>query len=258
MPGAAAGAGGGAATVGYDPKTRLTPLTVNLAEFAAKIGEENREIAEYGWFFQWDEKVRQQHNVPMGPANPQALNRYAYCLNNPLRYVDPTGHWGIEVYKRELSAEDAQRLIKALDTLSDLAFDAATLQAVVGIVAQAAPNTTVLSPASLALITGVSMEAATAIFAVLPFIAAIGAINGAATMQDLQSLRNTLADLHADDTGATITWESVMAMDRITVATQKGTISRVQLRFGPYGSFAAQAFCLWSEADWYSQGGSIW
>ena len=24
--------------------------------------------------------------------NPQSLNRYAYCLNNPLRYVDPTGH----------------------------------------------------------------------------------------------------------------------------------------------------------------------
>jgi RHS repeat-associated protein len=25
--------------------------------------------------------------------NPQALNRYSYGLNNPLRYVDPTGHW---------------------------------------------------------------------------------------------------------------------------------------------------------------------
>jgi len=24
--------------------------------------------------------------------NPQSLNRYSYCLNNPLRYVDPTGH----------------------------------------------------------------------------------------------------------------------------------------------------------------------
>ena len=26
------------------------------------------------------------------PANPQTLNRYSYCLNNPLKYVDPTGH----------------------------------------------------------------------------------------------------------------------------------------------------------------------
>jgi len=37
------------------------------------------------------------------PGNPQALNRYAYTRNNPLRYTDPTGHftedelrqWGI-------------------------------------------------------------------------------------------------------------------------------------------------------------------
>ncbi len=92
VPGAADGAGGGAATLGYDPKTRLTPLTTNLGEFAAQVNEENREIAQYGWFFQWDGKVREQHNVPMGPVNPQALNRYAYCLNNPLRYVDPSGH----------------------------------------------------------------------------------------------------------------------------------------------------------------------
>jgi RHS repeat-associated protein len=28
------------------------------------------------------------------PANPQSLNRYSYCYNNPLRYVDPTGHEG--------------------------------------------------------------------------------------------------------------------------------------------------------------------
>jgi hypothetical protein len=24
--------------------------------------------------------------------NPQYLNRYSYCLNNPLKYIDPTGH----------------------------------------------------------------------------------------------------------------------------------------------------------------------
>lgn len=27
-----------------------------------------------------------------GPDNPQNLNRYAYALNNPVKYTDPTGH----------------------------------------------------------------------------------------------------------------------------------------------------------------------
>jgi len=27
------------------------------------------------------------------PGNPQALNRYAYVYNNPLRYTDPSGRW---------------------------------------------------------------------------------------------------------------------------------------------------------------------
>ena len=26
------------------------------------------------------------------PANPQCFNRYTYCLNNPLKYIDPSGH----------------------------------------------------------------------------------------------------------------------------------------------------------------------
>ncbi|MBM3131636.1 MAG: RHS repeat-associated core domain-containing protein [Chloroflexi bacterium] len=30
------------------------------------------------------------------PANPRSLNRYSYCLNNPLKYFDPTGHqWSV-------------------------------------------------------------------------------------------------------------------------------------------------------------------
>ena len=38
------------------------------------------------------------------PENPQNFNRYAYCLNNPLRYVDPEGEWfltgGLDFGKR--------------------------------------------------------------------------------------------------------------------------------------------------------------
>ncbi|AKB28466.1 hypothetical protein MSSIT_1747 [Methanosarcina siciliae T4/M] len=27
------------------------------------------------------------------PYNPQALNRYSYALNNPVKYTDPSGHY---------------------------------------------------------------------------------------------------------------------------------------------------------------------
>jgi RHS repeat-associated protein len=32
------------------------------------------------------------------PSNPQSLNRYSYCLNNPLKYIDPSGHYVAWVY----------------------------------------------------------------------------------------------------------------------------------------------------------------
>jgi len=101
--------------LGYDPKTRLTPLTVNLGEFAEQINAENREILQFGWFFQWNVRTRREHNVPSGPVNPQALNRYAYVLNNPLRYIDPTGHYLINNIDVDLTAEQVQALLSDID-----------------------------------------------------------------------------------------------------------------------------------------------
>ena len=94
MPGTASSAGDGLATIGYSDRMRLTPLTVGFHEpqFLQVLNAENGELLQFGQPAQWSSRTRQRHNAPMGPANSQALNRYAYCLNNPLRYVDPSGH----------------------------------------------------------------------------------------------------------------------------------------------------------------------
>jgi hypothetical protein len=68
----------------------VKPLTVGFHEtqFLSKLNQEN----QLGFWFQLSNKQRQQAGSPWGPANPQALNRYSYVLNNPLRYTDPSGH----------------------------------------------------------------------------------------------------------------------------------------------------------------------
>jgi len=59
----------------------LKPLTVSFSEpgFITGLANENRG---------GDEKLN-----TMGPQNPQSLNRYSYVLNNPVRNMDPSGHW---------------------------------------------------------------------------------------------------------------------------------------------------------------------
>lgn len=71
MPGSASGSLDGIA---------LKPLTVDFHEPAllARLNDENRGA---------DAKLYRG-----GQLNPQALNRYAYVQNNPVKYTDPSGH----------------------------------------------------------------------------------------------------------------------------------------------------------------------
>ncbi len=98
VPGRASGQGGMAATLGQDGGAALRPLTVDFHEpgFAATLAREDAFTQAKGFRFQLSDQDRQQGagaQWQWGPANPQALNRYAYVLDNPLRYTDPSGHF---------------------------------------------------------------------------------------------------------------------------------------------------------------------
>jgi hypothetical protein len=65
----------------------LKPLTVAFHElgFVGKLNSEN----QFGPWFTLSDREQQQLGNPMGPANPQALNRYSYMQNNPMRSYRP-------------------------------------------------------------------------------------------------------------------------------------------------------------------------
>jgi len=99
VPGMASGQGGAAATLGQDSGAALRPLTTDFHEpgFAAGLAREDAFTQAKGFRFQLRDQDRQQGagaQWQWGPQNPQALNRYAYVLDNPLRYTDPIGHCG--------------------------------------------------------------------------------------------------------------------------------------------------------------------
>ena len=72
----------------------LQPLTVAFTETALLLpaNAETAKAQQNGFRFDGDRRDRLRIPTSMALPEPQALNRYAYALNNPLSYVDPTGH----------------------------------------------------------------------------------------------------------------------------------------------------------------------
>jgi len=93
-------AAGGFGAIGPDNSASMRGLTVDYHEsgFAAAASGENAMTLQQGFYFQLSNNDKQQAASPGGPMNLQALNRYSYVLNNPLRYTDPTGHYKATFY----------------------------------------------------------------------------------------------------------------------------------------------------------------
>ncbi len=48
------------------------------------------------WFMPEVGRFLSPDTIVPDPKDPQSLNRYAYTMNNPIRYSDPTGHYAFE------------------------------------------------------------------------------------------------------------------------------------------------------------------
>ena len=64
-------------------------------KFTGKEFDENVGLYYYGARY-YDPQLGRfitSDSIIQSPHDPQSLNRYAYCRNNPVKYVDPTGHF---------------------------------------------------------------------------------------------------------------------------------------------------------------------
>jgi hypothetical protein len=78
-------------TIGQEQSSLLT-VDFHEGGLLSGLNGDNALTLQKGFWFQLSGQDRQRAREPWGPANPQALNRYAYVLDNPVRYTDPSGH----------------------------------------------------------------------------------------------------------------------------------------------------------------------
>lgn len=101
----------------FGEEKSITGTIENNEKFVGKEKDKETGLYYFGARYMKAEIGRFTSPDPVGPVdagtsktnyslltNPQKLNRYAYSLNNPYRYVDPNGKWPEEVHNSIIKA----------------------------------------------------------------------------------------------------------------------------------------------------------
>jgi RHS repeat-associated protein len=165
-------------------------------------------------------------------ANPQSLNRYSYCLNNPLKYTDPTGHWPHIHWKSVLKV--AAIVVAAVVVTAAVIIAAPVVLTAIASTATAVGATTVAATATTAAVALAPVAATVAAVPVLGTVATAVAgvgleITGLGGTQAIKNAQSTL-----NPPGALGTWSQI--------SFQEGdTFQRVGSELGKYGAPVGQS-----------------
>ncbi|MFC1699881.1 toxin TcdB middle/N-terminal domain-containing protein [Candidatus Omnitrophota bacterium] len=74
----------------------------NNYRFTGQLFDSTSNLYYYGARYYDPEigRFTQPDTIVQAPYDPQSFNRYAYCRNNPINYVDPTGHGIWDTFKK--------------------------------------------------------------------------------------------------------------------------------------------------------------
>lgn len=181
-------------------------------------------------------------------ANPQSLNRFAYTLNNPMRYTDPTGHTAVCPYGPEdcaaledsnsdnsnnnsnnntnnnnnnddecpdwnacvtdVNASTMQSYWDSNNVFLNIMGITGIVEAAGGLAGMALGGVTLISPASIALLTGIAVADPEPISKILIGAGAAALIVGAIAVTaayDIQNVNNAIVKSGAYNNGGSIT-----------------------------------------------------
>ena len=80
---------------------------------AGEGGSPTRPYSRARWYDPALGRFLQPDTIVPEPGKGQAYNRYAYVYNNPVRYVDPSGHLPGDLLAQSLGFEDYKELEKS-------------------------------------------------------------------------------------------------------------------------------------------------